>query len=254
MTKGNLYRNLAWCYEFITTGKGHKVEANFVRNIAGKYKKSKGNRLLDVGCGHGWHDKFLKKNFRITGIDFSETILKLAKKRNPEVVYERGDMRNLDLNRKFDVVMSFDAMMYNLSYEDLRATIKSLAKHLAKGGVLIFHLDRLKEKFKQFGIVENPEQHRFFKDNTNLTYFQIDYDKNPRDTVFETCIVFLIAKKGRNLEIKIDREEMGLFELAKIKKILSDLGFKTCLYSDDFSGKKYSKKSSFPVFVCIRGD
>ena len=252
MTKGNLYKSLAWCYEFITTGKGHKEEADFVRNIVKKYKKSKGNKLLDVCCGHGWHDMFLKKNFEIIGIDLNKTILKLAKKRNPEITYRQGDMKNFDLKRKFDVVMSFDGMMYNLNYKNLRDTIRNLIKHLADGGVLIFHLDKLKENFKQFGIVSNPEGHQFFKNNTYLTYFQIDYDKNPRDTVFESCLVFLFAKRGKSLEIKTDIEKLGLFEIDKIKKIISDFGFKTYLYSGDFYGKKYSKKSSFPVFICVK--
>ena len=144
---GKLYKSLAWCYDFITTGKGHKKEVDFIIKIVKKYGKLKSNTLLDVGCGHGWHDKFLKKKFKITAIDFSKTILKIAKKRNPKIKYKQGDMRKFDLKRKFDVVMSFDAMMYNLNYKDLRATIKNLVKHLADGGILIFHLDELKENF-----------------------------------------------------------------------------------------------------------
>jgi len=249
---GELYKSLAWCYEFITTGKGHKEEADFVIKIFKKYKKSKGNELLDVGCGHGWHDKFLKKRFQITGIDYNKSILKFAKKKNPEILYKQGDMRKFNLRKKFDVVMCFDAMMYNLNYKDLKTTIRNLDKHLEEGGVLIFHLDRLKEKFKQFGIVSNPEGHQFFKNNTYITYFQIDYDRNPNDNMFESCLVFFIAENGKELEVKVDIEKMGLFELSKIKKILSKSGFKTYLYSGDFSGKKYSKKSSFPVFVCVR--
>lgn len=249
---GELYKNLAWCYEFITTGKGHEKEADFVKKMIKKYKKSKGKELLNVGCGHGWHDKFLKNNFKITGVDINKTILKFALERNPEVKYKQGDMRNFNLKRKFDVVMSLDAMMYNLSYKDLEATIKNLANHLKNDGVLIFHLDRLKENFKQYGIVSSPEKHRFFKNNTFMTYFQMDYDKNPRDTLFETSLIFLIAKKGKNLEIKTDKEVMGLFELPKIKKILLNLGFKVHLYDGNLSGKTYSKKSSYPFFVCIR--
>jgi len=249
---GKLYKSLAWCYEFITTGEGHDKEAAFVKNIVKKYKKSKGNRLLDVGCGHGWHDMFLKKDFKITGVDLNRTILKIAKKRNPQITYKQGDMKKFNLNKKFDVVLSFDAMMYNLNYKDLKTAIKNFEKHLTKEGILIFHLDKLKENFKQFGTVGIPEKHNFFKNNIYMTYFQIDYDKNPHDTIFESCLVFLIAKKGKKLEVEIDIEKMGLFELSKIKKILSDLGFQTYLYSGDFSGKKYSKKSPFPVFVCVR--
>lgn len=251
MTRGNLYKNLAWCYEFITTGEGHKKEADFVKSIVKKYKKSKGNKLLDVGCGHGWHDKFLKKDFKITGIDLNRTMLELAKKRNPKITYKQGDMRNFNLNRKFDVVMSFDAMMHNLNYKDLKATIKCLSEHLVGGGVLIFHLDKLKENFKQYGIVANLEQ--YSKNNIYMTFFQMDYDKNPNDTIFETCLVFLIAERGKDLRVEIDKEKLGLFKLSKIKKILSEFDFKAYLYSGgDFFGKKYSKKSPCPVFVCVR--
>ena len=252
MAKSEFYGKLAWCYEFMTTGKGHKIEADFVRKVSKKYKKSKGNKLLDVGCGHGWHDKFLKKNFRVTGVDLNEGILKYARMKNPEIRYFQGDMRTFDLRKKFDIVLSFDAMMYNLTYKDLEKTIRNLARHLVEGGMLIFHLDRLKENFKQYGIVSDPEGHQFFRNNTHMTYFQMDYDRDPRDTKFETIMVFLVAKKGGNMEVFEDRETMGLFELNKIKKMLSVLGFTTYVYSGNFSGKKYSKKSPLPVFVCVR--
>jgi len=250
MSKVSLYKDLAWCYGFITVGEGHKKEANFVKNIVKKYKKSKGNELLNVGCGHGWHGKFLKEDFKITGIDFSRTMLKLAKKRNPEISYKQGDMRNFDLNKKFDVVMSFDAMEHNLNYKDLKRTIECLSKHLTEDGVLIFHLDKLKENFKQYGVVADLEE--YSKNNIHIKFFQMDYDKDPNDTVFESCLVFLIAQKGKDLEVKVDKEKMGLFELFRIKKILSEFGLKPYLYSGDFSGEKYSKKSPFPVFVCVR--
>jgi len=233
-----LYKDLAWCYEFITNGKEHKQEAEFV------IKKSKGKELLDVGCGHGWHDKFLKKRFKVTGVDLNKPILKLAKKRNPEVKYFLGDMRTFNLKKKFDVVLSFDAMIYNLNYKDLKKTLKNLSRHLKDNGTLIFHIDKLKENFIQNKIVACK---KYKKGKTKLFFFQIDYDKNPKDTKYETLLTFLITENGKTKR-KTDKHTLGLFELKKIKKILKDLGFKVFVY--DFSGKKYSRGSDFPVFVC----
>ncbi len=249
MAVGRLYKSLAWCYEFITTGEGHKKEAVFVRRIVKKYKKSGGNTLLDVGCGHGWHDRFLRKYFKIVGVDFSRTILKSARKRNPGVVYKYGDMKHFNLDMKFDVVMSFDAMMYNLNYADLKNTIKCLSEHLADGGVLIFHLDKLKENFRE-GEVMHPEQHS--RGNVKMTFFQIEHDRNPEDTLFESCLVFLIAVGGRDLKVKVDKEVLGLFGLSEVRMVLQELGFKVHVYSGDFSGRMYSKDSPLPVFVCVR--
>lgn len=62
-----LYGNLAWCYDLITTGEEHEKEADFVKMVIKAHKRSEGNRLLDVGCGHGWHDYFLKEDFGILG-------------------------------------------------------------------------------------------------------------------------------------------------------------------------------------------
>ncbi len=247
---GRLYTDLVWCYEFITTGEEHKKEADFIVQIVNQYKKSSGNDLLNVASGHGWHDKFLKKNYTITGIDYNKDIMKLAKKKNPEISYKQGDMKNFKLNKKFDIVMSFDSMNHNLSCKNLKSTIKCLVSHVKDDGVLIFHLDKLKENFKNgYGNIGSEEH---YKDNTYVVFSQLDYDKDPTDTVFEMCLVFLIARKGEDIEVKIDKLDMGCFELSKIKSILSEFGLKTYLYSGNFSGKKYSKKSPFPVFVCVK--
>jgi len=235
-----LYKDLAWCYEFITEGKEHKKEAEFVM------KKVKGKELLDVGCGHGWHDKFLKRKFKVTGINLHKPILQYAKKRNPEVKYLLGDMKTFNLKKKFDVVLSFDAMMYNLTYKDLKKTLKNLSRHLKDDGILIFHLDKLKENFVQNKIIHCG---KYKKRKKELIFFQIDFDENPKDTKYETFLTFIFSEKGKLIR-KTDRHEMGLFELKKIKQILKDLGFKTTVY--DFSGKKYTRDSKVPVFLCVK--
>lgn len=87
-----LYGSLAWCFDLISTGEDHEKEADFVRTAAKTHKKSDGNQLLDVCCGHGWHDYFLKRDFEITGLDLNERVLDIARKRNPEVEYGSGDV------------------------------------------------------------------------------------------------------------------------------------------------------------------
>ncbi|MFQ5909719.1 MAG: class I SAM-dependent methyltransferase [Thermoplasmata archaeon] len=244
-----LYRSLAWCYDFITTGYEHKKEADFVMTVVEAHKRSEGNSLLDAGCGHGWHDYFLKKDFEIAGVDLNEPILEIARKRNPEVEYVLGDMRDFDLNEEFDVVLSFDALEHLLTYEDLEAALACLLRHLNEDGVLIFHLDRLRENFQQFRIAGSGQ---YTKADTQVAFLDLEYDKNPEDTVAEGCLVFLIREKGKDLDVRLLEGESGLFELAEMQRILDDMGLKTFLYSGDFSGREYSQGSPFPVFVCLR--
>lgn len=223
-----LYGSLAWCYDLITTGEEHKKEADFIKTVVKAHKRSEGNRLLDVGCGHGWHDYFLKEDFGITGVDCNEAILELAEKRNPEIDYVLGDMREFDLNEEFDVVLSFDALEHLLTHKDLEAALAGLLRHLAEDGVLMFHLDRLKENFQRFRIAGSGQ---YTKGDAQLALLDLEYDKNPDDAVAEGCLVFLIKEEGKDLEVKLLEGESGLFELAEIQRILDDMGLKTFLYN-----------------------
>ena len=244
-----LYGSLAWCFDLMTTGEDHEKEADFIRTAIKTHKRSDGNRLLDVCCGHGWHDHFLRKDFEITGVDLNETVLEIARKRNPEIEYVTGDVRDFELGKEFDIVLCFDALEHLLTCEELKSSLGCLQRHLADDGVLMFHLNRLKETFGRFRIA-NSGQHS--KGDTHVAYIDLEYDMNPDDSVTEGCIVLLIKEEGKDLEVRLLEAETGLFELAEILGILDDVGLKTSLYSGDFRGGEYTEGSPFPVFACVR--
>lgn len=244
-----LYGSLAWCFDLISTGEDHEKEADFVRTAAKTHKKSDGNQLLDVCCGHGWHDYFLKKDFEITGLDLNERVLDIARKRNPEVEYGSGDVRDFDLDEEFDVVMCFDALEHLLTYEELKSSLGCLQRHLADGGVLMFHLDRLKETYGRFKLVSSGQRS---KGGTHVAYLDLEYDVDPNDSVAEGCMVFLIKEEGKDLDVHLLEAKTGLFELAEILRILEALDLETSLYDGDFDGGEYTEESPFPVFVCVR--
>ena len=88
-----------------------------------KHKKSKGRRLLDVACGTGNHAFLLKKNYSIVGVDISNEMLKIARKKVSGVKILIGDMKKLDLKQKFDIIICmFSAINYNVTYEELEKT------------------------------------------------------------------------------------------------------------------------------------
>jgi SAM-dependent methyltransferase len=238
-----LYNELAWTWEILVSEEEYVPEAEFVKKMIRKYKKTSGDELLDVGCGAGHHHLFLKDDYKVTGVDQSEKMLELAKKRNPEVEYHRGDMRTFQLNRKFDVVMAMDMLMYNLTYSDLEKTLSNFSSHLVPGGVLIFFVENIKEKFEQ----NKTRFKKHKKGNMEIVLVENDYDPDPEDTEFECHLIFLIRKGGK-FEMEVDKHRMGLFELRRIFQILKNLNFKIHLFELDFSGKRYIKEG--PVFVC----
>ncbi len=93
--------------------------------------------LLDVGCGTGAHLVHLRERYTCTGVDFSEEMLQIARRKLPQFEFIQGDMRSFDLGKQFDIVIClFSAIGYMQTVDDLRAAFTNLARHVAPGGML----------------------------------------------------------------------------------------------------------------------
>jgi len=248
MKKEQFYQRLARYFDFICGDRKQDVE--ILERIIKKHKKSKGDQLLDVACGTGLEDKYLKKHFDVTGLDLNKGVLDIAKKRNPEITYIIASMSNFKLNKKFDVITCFDAMCYLNNYQQLTKTLKNFYNHLSSEGVLIFYIDDpfLKELRKEkTKVIVN----RNFSNNLEVILFEIYQEKGDKVDVQN---IFYITERGKT-RIEIEPKiSFGLFEIKKIKQTLQKLGFKIYLYGADpkttFTTKQYTKKNIFPIFVC----
>ncbi|MFD8801879.1 class I SAM-dependent DNA methyltransferase [Streptomyces atroolivaceus] len=94
--------------------------------------------LLDVACGTGEHLVRLREHFDVTGIDLSAPMVRVAQKKLPAVPVHVADMRDFDLGRTFDaVVCMYSSVGYLPSVEGLFASVSTMVKHVAPGGVLV---------------------------------------------------------------------------------------------------------------------
>lgn len=94
--------------------------------------------VLDLGCGAGepiasW---LIAEGFALTGVDFSGAMLDIARARWPENDWREGDMRRLDLGRRFDGIIAWNSF-FHLTQDEQRACLPRLAAHLNKGGTLM---------------------------------------------------------------------------------------------------------------------
>jgi len=95
-------------------------------------------RILDLGCGSGrpiaeW---LIGEGFALTGVDFSEKLLDLARARWPDGDWRLCDMRTLDLGETFDGIVCWDSF-FHLTQEEQRTGLPRLAAHLNVGGTLM---------------------------------------------------------------------------------------------------------------------
>ncbi len=218
-TDWRAYTDLAWTEPIITAPEDYVEEAEiFVRAIKESSRVRVGT-LLHLGCGAGVYDYAFKKHFQVTGVDISREMLALAKKLNPEVEYIRGDMREVNLGRKFDAVAIPDSICHMATVDELRKTFAAASGHLKPGGALLV-VTYVSEDYRDNNFVYTGA-----KGDVEVTIFENNYIVRPGRRSCETTVVYLIRRKGK-LEIHHDSFTAGLFPLKTWLGLFREAGFK----------------------------
>lgn len=102
---------------------------NFLKTYATEDKK-----ILDIGCGDGRIIKRLK-NSNIIGTDVSETMIKLAKKRNPENTFLIADALTQPFpDNSFDIIIGFFLLVH---IDNLRLFFQEIDRLLSTNGLFL---------------------------------------------------------------------------------------------------------------------
>jgi len=103
----------------------------------------KDKRVLDLGCGFGWHCRYAVENGAksVIGIDISQKMLSEAKNKTKygNIEYICMPIEDIDFpEESFDVVISSLALHYVKSFEDVLVRVY---KCLSKGGDFVFSVE-----------------------------------------------------------------------------------------------------------------
>lgn len=70
-------------YDLIYKDKDYSAEVYFIDSVIKKYAKGSVKTIFDLGCGTGSHAFLLaEKGYNVTGVDMSEDMLSIEKKKN----------------------------------------------------------------------------------------------------------------------------------------------------------------------------
>ncbi len=128
----------AGLYDLMFPGGGPAVE--FYREQA----RRQGGRVLELGCGTG--NKLIPvaaDGHPCTGLDFSAEMLAVARRKAGErgvaVDWVRGDMRDFDLGRAFDLVfITGNSLLHVPDSDGLVSCFRAVRRHLAPGARFVF--------------------------------------------------------------------------------------------------------------------
>lgn len=94
-------------------------------------------KILEVGCGAGQFSKYLmSKGFSVLGVDLSESMLELARKKVPGGDFRSMDMRNLTFDDgQFDGIIAPYSLIH-IPENAVVSTLKGFTRVLSAHGVL----------------------------------------------------------------------------------------------------------------------
>ncbi len=107
-------------------------------------------KALDVGCGctGRFIDLLQSEGFSPEGVDISEKMITLARKRHPTVMFHHQDICKWDIPGHYDFISAWDSI-WHLPLTQQEPVLKKLVASLATDGVLIF----------SFGGTDQPGDH-----------------------------------------------------------------------------------------------
>jgi len=193
------YNAIANLYLESRTQKTMKIQLldEFIRKLPAKA------RVLDAGCGAGLPvAKILSEYFDVTGVDFSEKQIELAKKNVPNATFICQDMTKLDLPaQSFDGICSFYAIIH-IPREEHHALIENFYRMLKPAGVTLLCLgaedllDDIEEDFHGQRMYWSHFDAATYESMLKEVGFETLLSKVLPDEIYDGKHFFVLAQKG----------------------------------------------------------
>ncbi|HEV3280120.1 MAG TPA: class I SAM-dependent methyltransferase [Acidimicrobiales bacterium] len=94
--------------------------------------------VLDAGCGTGRVARELaRRGVEVVGVDVDQSMVATARRLAPEITWLVGDITQLDLGRRFDVVLMAGNVPIFAAEGSHQALVAGCARHVAVRGALV---------------------------------------------------------------------------------------------------------------------
>ena len=169
-----------------------------------------GRRVLDLGCGYGWHCKYAADHGAayVLGADISQKMLDTAQEKNPGAVIEYRCAAMEDLTFQGG---SFDAVLSSLAFHyvrDFGPLVQNISHWLRPDGSFVFSVEH--PVFTAYG-----SQDWYYDENGEILHFPVDnyYIEGRREAVF---LGERVTKYHRTLTTYLDTLLQNSFQILRV--------------------------------------
>jgi ubiquinone/menaquinone biosynthesis C-methylase UbiE len=225
-----LYDELAEWWPLFSAPEDYAEEAAYFARVLTEACKHAPRTVLELGSGGGNNALYLKSKFEMTLVDLSPQMLAVSRRLNPECEHREGDMRTVNLGRRFDAVFIHDAIAYMTNVEDLQAAIRTAYRHCRAGGVALLVPDCVKESF----VAETRHGGHDGDDGRSLRYLMWSIDPDPTDATYRTDFAILLRDHDGDTRVIHDSHIEGIFPRAEWVRLLREAGFEPSILNDEW--------------------
>ena len=162
-------------------------------------------QVCEIGCGPGQISRYLKDcDADVFGIDLSHEMVKQARRLNPDIQFESGDMLALEwADASFGAIVCFYAIIH-LRREDVKKALLEMNRVLYPGGLLLLSFHGGEGSLHRDQWYDKPvsiEVSLFRKDEmagyVKAAGFEIEkiVERDPYEFEYPTQRIYLLARK-----------------------------------------------------------
>lgn len=212
-----------------------------------------GERILDLACGTGRHSlELVRHGFSVVGVEISSELVEIARKdaeqQGLEATFVEGDLRELDFEGEFDIVLNLNdgAVGYFETDEENHRTFEVISRALKQGGQNLVQVPNV-----LYARAHLPQ--RSWIPSSGMVEL-VEHRWNKKDRYMEGAMIPL--RFGEVLESLDKRIEFRqrLYTIDEFREIYASVGMTLERVFHGNGRPKEPTDSQFEIFVAARKD
>jgi SAM-dependent methyltransferase len=195
----------------------YALEAAKVKELLSRHGVLSQADLLILACGTGGHIPYFKNDYHVSGLDLSEDMLELARKKFPDIGFHLGNLIDFTLETEFDAMIClYGSIGFVKTVDNLRASLKRIAAHLRPDGAALITPWSTVEDFQDLIVVDATDQ-------PDLKIARMEQVRLKEPQTVEVTFHHLL---GKNNEVIYHKQsmEIGLFSREEYRSAMIDAG------------------------------